>query len=375
MIFALKHLVQRMTGGGPLTVRPFDELWTPTGPGNAVHRPESFAGELAREPADHCQYTPGHSLLGQTPRPEIVAGRPRYQSAGIAVAEIRRLFTLSDAAVAGDDAVVYCPRRRLAVAETVRQWDRPAHRHPLLAAPRFPRAQPLPGLTLSLGTLGGGGFYHFLLEALPRLQLARPWLARVDHVLANGSPGSFQERWLVHAGVTAAKIRWLQGHSHYRCEQLLFANAPCPDSQPTPWIVSRVRAAVAAGTAPRATASHLWITRRDATSRHLAWEDELLRALGDFEHVALAELTPAEQIARLAGASVVAGLHGAGFSNLVFCTPGTRVIELMPDLRHSPLYSRLAAAAGCRHAWAAVDVTQAPPALPDLVAAIRAFLA
>ena len=373
MNFRLKNLAQRLFGRGPFAVRPFDEVCDGLGGSRGVHQPEHFHSELASAPADSCDFRPAHALLGQTPQPELIDGQPRYRPEGVALSPRRRLLALDDAAIAGTDGVVYCPRQRVAVAETVRRWNESAARHPLLAALNFPPAQPLPGLTLSLCTLDGEGFYHFLLEALPRLQLARPWLARIDHFLVNGTPGSFHERWLAAAGVPVEKIIRLAGLSHFRCAQLLFAGPLCHDAQPTPWLARAIREVLAVPPAAAPGSQRIWISRTDAGARQLAWENDLLAALGGFARVELARLAPAEQIKLMAGAAVVAGPHGAGFSNLVFCAPGVRSMELMPDTRHRPLFGRLAGATGGEHAWAAVDFAQAPANLPELAAAMRAF--
>jgi hypothetical protein len=375
MNFILKNLAQRLLGDGPVSVRPFDEVRAGREKPRGMPEVETVAGELAQAPADSCQYEPTYSLLGQTPEPDPASGVPRYQASLLAVSPRRRLLLLTDAGVAGEDAVVYCPRQRVAVEETVRQWTQPAARHPLLAAPRFPPAQDLPGLTLSLGTLDGGGFYHFLMETLPRLHLARPWLDRIDNFLANGAPGSFQERWLVHAGVPAAKIRWLSGHSHFHCDEIMFTNPLCSDSEPTPWLIAAIRDTLCAPPAARPGSRRVWISRNDAGSRVLAWENELLATLGDFERVELARLAPAEQMRLMASAGVVAGPHGAGLTNLVFCAPGTRLIELLPEGHYRPLFGRLALAARCVHAWAAVDFTRVPANLDELTAQMSAFAA
>ena len=373
MNFLLKHLAQRLLGQGPVAIQPFDDVCTGRNPARSVHQPEKIAGELAQAAADSCYYHPTRALLGQTPSPELFAGLPRYRPAGLVPSPRRRLLTLSDAAIAGDDAVVYCPHRRMAVAETVRQWTRPAAQHPLLASPKFPPAHPLPGLTLSLGTLDGGGFYHFLLEVLPRLHLARPWLDRIDHFLANGTAGSFQERWLVQAGVPAAKIHWLSGLSHFRCEQILFTNPLCHDTQPTPWLVAAIRDVFGVRQVGLSGSRRIWISRTDADSRHFAWEQELLARLEGFERVELARLAPAAQMRLMTGAAVIAGPHGAGLANLIFCPPSTKVVELLPDASHRPLYGRLAIASGCLHAWAAVDFARPPDNLPELAATMTSF--
>lgn len=354
---APKYLLNRLIGRGPFAVQPFDQLFpTPDNVHNHV---------LAAVAGDSCPSTASTTLLSQQPATESLPGVSRSPA--------RRLFSVSDACLAGGDGVVYCPRRRLAVAETVRLWLQPADAHPLLSAPGIPSAQPLLGRTLSLASLGAEGFYHFLIESLPRLELARPWLAGLDHVLAPGRPGGFQEQWLALAGVPREKIIWLEGLSHYRCEQLLFTSALSEDSEPTPWLVEAIRRAVGFVPATRAT-RHLWISRRDAAARNLTWEDALLARLPQFECVELASRPPAEQIALLREAAVVAGPHGAGLANLVFCPPGAAIIELHPD-RDRPVFARLATAAGCRHAWAAVDFKRAPENLTSLAGAIRDFAA
>jgi len=367
MIFRLKNVANRLVGSGPISVQPFDALHPAllSGAPNGGQTLDKVAGVLSTVPGDQFAYLRLKSLLGRPAESEaLFAGKSAD----------RRLFTLPDTCVAGGDGVVYDPKRRIAVEETVRSWFRPPSKHPLLAAPRFPAACPLPGVTLSLASLGAEGFYHFLIESLPRLALARPWLDCVDHVLAPGQAGRFQENWLSLAGVPREKIIWLEGHSHFRCEQLLFTGPLSEDSQPTPWLVSSVRDTVSAAPPERGTRK-LWISRNDAGVRHIAWERELIARMPEFERVELASRPPAEQIALLGSAAVVVGPHGAGLANLIFCPTGASIVELQPAHCNRPLFGRLASAAGCRHAWTTVDFTRPPEDLPALANAIRAFAA
>jgi capsular polysaccharide biosynthesis protein len=57
-------------------------------------------------------------------------------------------------------------------------------------------------------------------------------------------------------------------------------------------------------------------------------------------------LTWAEQINAFRGAKVVVGPHGAGLANLMFCRPGTTVVELFNRSYVNGLYWRLAALRG-----------------------------
>ena len=44
--------------------------------------------------------------------------------------------------------------------------------------------------------------------------------------------------------------------------------------------------------------------------------------------MSLADIKFKDQIDLFYNAECIVGLHGAGFANLVFCTPGTKVVEL-----------------------------------------------
>ena len=46
----------------------------------------------------------------------------------------------------------------------------------------------------------------------------------------------------------------------------------------------------------------------------------------------------ADQITLFQGAEFIIGPHGAGLSNLLFCAPGTKVIEFMPAVEMRPFF-------------------------------------
>jgi Glycosyltransferase 61 len=371
----LKKLVNRAKGHGPNRSAHFLDVVTARhDPTKGVHEPEQFDGIVALEAGDAATYLPSRSLLDQPDESEQIDGRRRYLAHGVAPGMEKILYSLSAAGVVGADGIVYCPRTRTAVAESIRTWTVGIEEHPALAAPGLPAPQSLANCSLSLALLSAEGFYHFLIEALPRLWLARAHLPQVRHFLVNGSRGSFQEKWLVRAGLDPARLVWMDGLAHYRCEQLLFTNYLMRDYQPTPWILSALRSLLDAVPPDFPGRRRLWLSRADAHSRQPAWESALLARLAGFERVTLSGLAPAEQIALMRDAAVVVGPHGAGLSNLVFCAPGTKVIELFPDANRQPIFGRLANVARLPYAWAVADFTSADPD-PRLADAISAFIA
>lgn len=82
-----------------------------------------------------------------------------------------------------------------------------------------------------------------------------------------------------------------------------------------------------------APARRIFVSRRDAPSRHMTNEDEVLDALAPFgvEAVELGRLSFAEQVALFAQAELVIGPHGAGLVNIAFSPDSCPLIELVSD--------------------------------------------
>ena len=78
----------------------------------------------------------------------------------------------------------------------------------------------------------------------------------------------------------------------------------------------------------------IYIDREDSISnknqRLINNENEVREFLlkKGFALVKLADLNFKEQIELFNSAETIVGLHGAGFSNIVFCNPGTKIVEL-----------------------------------------------
>ena len=81
----------------------------------------------------------------------------------------------------------------------------------------------------------------------------------------------------------------------------------------------------------------IYIDRRDSKSNHshlrkIINENEVKECLikNGFSIIALSDYSFEDQVNLFNGASNVVGLHGAGFANLTFCSPGAKILELKP---------------------------------------------
>lgn len=79
--------------------------------------------------------------------------------------------------------------------------------------------------------------------------------------------------------------------------------------------------------------ARLYLSRRGAKMREPLNAADLEGALAreGFEHFVATDANHPEQIARFRAAKEIVAVHGAGLTNLLFCQPGTRVIEIFPE--------------------------------------------
>lgn len=110
----------------------------------------------------------------------------------------------------------------------------------------------------------------------------------------------------------------------------------------------RLRAAFSAhyGGMPEVNGGKLFLTRRSAKLRQLRNGDEIEEKLAreGFEIFQARDDNHAEQVAKFYAADIVVSVHGAGLTNLLFCRPGTRVIEIFPANQVKSTYWWI-----CRH--------------------------
>lgn len=73
----------------------------------------------------------------------------------------------------------------------------------------------------------------------------------------------------------------------------------------------------------------IYISRKEASRRRVVNEEEVISFLDKFgfSNITIESISVVEQAALLASAKVVIAAHGAGLTNLVFCSSGTKVIE------------------------------------------------
>lgn len=100
------------------------------------------------------------------------------------------------------------------------------------------------------------------------------------------------------------------------------------------------------------TSKKLFISRKNAKTRRCLNEKLLYADIENegFLFVELERLSVLDQLQLFFEASVIVGVHGAGFSNIVACRPGTKLVELLPNNDFLNHYYLLSSILGMQHA-------------------------
>jgi hypothetical protein len=182
-------------------------------------------------------------------------------------------------------------------------------------------------------------FFHFLFDRLPRLHYLLSRFDMADQplvVLTNERLPGFQRdlyRFL-SARHPNLKFTTVPEDERWRLPTLYLID----DMQPVrrtfmpPDVAAFIRdlAIEGYGLSPAPPHRRIYINRNDARKRRIVNEAEIWRSFAarGFKSVAAAKLSFRDQVALFAEAETVAGPHGAGFSNLIFAPPGTKVLEI-----------------------------------------------
>ncbi|AFZ45408.1 hypothetical protein PCC7418_3293 [Halothece sp. PCC 7418] len=103
---------------------------------------------------------------------------------------------------------------------------------------------------------------------------------------------------------------------------------------------------------------YIYISRGDAKRRPIINQKEIisvLEAMG-FSSVEMTYRSFEEQISIVRDASIIVAPHGAGLTNMVFCKPGTKIVELITESKRNIFY-RLANL--CEHKYYPILCSQA----------------
>jgi hypothetical protein len=232
--------------------------------------------------------------------------------------------------------------------------------HPIFSRWHLPKSQLLNGrIAIGVTPEAGGNYYHWLVDLLPRIFLlkhATQNFSNYDTLLLNGSRANYERETLTALEVPPEKIRFVDSRDRFQIASAVFPSLDI--NVVAPWKVRGLRELVSSRP-QRHRSSRLYFSRARAAVRRIANEKEISEALRhhDFEILEAETLSFREQADLSANASVIIAPHGAALANIVFCQPGTRVVEISTREGYRDWYWQLAVVTGLSY-----EILEAKPA-------------
>jgi capsular polysaccharide biosynthesis protein len=219
-------------------------------------------------------------------------------------------------------------------------------RHPRSIA--YGRVLPLSGTCLSLASdFAGGNYGHFLLDCLGRLALFQKSglsFEDVDYVYLPKPASETAAKLVCKLGIPMHKCVWA-GEGDVQADLVIGTSFPGLRRNYAPWLTDFFRAQVA--TSPLRHHRRVYVPRKG--QRKVTNEEELMPIVKKFGFKIYDFDDVEDEAAFFSECSIVVGPHGAGLTNLVFCSPGTKVLELIPSDHVHPYYYTIATSAGAEY--------------------------
>lgn len=212
------------------------------------------------------------------------------------------------------------------------------------------RVRELPGESLLVG--GSTNYYHWLVDHLPRILLAREVMGELPTILINTKPARFQLESLHLLGIS----HWeeIAENESVRCDTLWVPARLASTTVAHPAVPVLLREAFCSGPALPGNRK-VYFSRRDAASRRLVNEAELIARLPPgFEVHVPGEMSFPDQVALCQQTSVLLAAHGAALANIAFLPANVaRVVELHSAHHRVTSMMMLARAADIQHSFVA----------------------
>jgi hypothetical protein len=190
-------------------------------------------------------------------------------------------------------------------------------------------------------------YFHWVCEVLPNLIRLVSQHPQSRLVTAPDRPRYVDESLRVIFGHDFCSQNIIESRRPLHVPQAAFASMPTSSGFVRPDDALGVRNAVLGklcNTSDAKTDRNIFISRRGTKARAIPDQDRLEQKFLDdgFELLQLENMSWTDQINAFASASTIAGLHGAGFANIIFA-PGTcSVHEIFPPSYRNDCYARLA---------------------------------
>lgn len=243
-------------------------------------------------------------------------------------------------------------------------YGRTIHDHPALRLFRLPAPDRIDAATLVVTSIDPKNHYHWLLDALPRFEVARMAGLKWQRVMAPAMT-PVHRACLARLGVSPDSVLSPPFERQVTVREAVLGTYPSLRYAPSPFAIDFAQRIFADCRVPDAKLPRkIYIARSTPARRRVLNEAAVLDTLRQqgFEVLQPERFTIEEQAKLFFNAEVIVAPHGAALANAAFCRKGTRLIELFSRHFAPPFYRNLAAAAELSYACIS-DGTESPGGL------------
>lgn len=218
--------------------------------------------------------------------------------------------------------------------------------HPVHLSPYPPAPEQVDGAVAVLAARATGhNYFHFLVDALPRLGLLREALPDLepDAWLVDRA-AAYQRTFWSMLGLDTEAVRTIEPQPglSLRARRLVVPTMPSAEHTIVPRETSDwLRASLPPSAEAAGLPERIYVSRgRTPGTRRLVEEPATLAMLAahGFTCIEPGSLSVQQQIDHFSAARVIVAPHGAALANLAFARPGVRVLELFAPTYLNPAY-------------------------------------
>jgi len=199
----------------------------------------------------------------------------------------------------------------------------------------------------------GVNYYHWMFEELPRFYILKKSGIRINKFISNFRGYEFQKCSLEAINIKQDDIISSSDSYGFQTETLVVPYSPYYDSgYVSTWVCDFLRKTfLNKFTLKENKYKRIYITRGSARYRKIHNEEALIEILKkyDFKILDMGNFNIYEQANIFNSAEVIIGIHGAALSNVVFCKPQTKLVEIFNPLYMPTMYWGIASQVGVEY--------------------------
>lgn len=214
--------------------------------------------------------------------------------------------------------------------------------------------------------LGGcNNYYHWFLDYLPRLKIIEecPEIQNLP-LLVNSNFQPYQKESLEFLGIKQDRLHFLEKETLHHCKKVFVPHfkgrvfqkdsyipewfEPQADAESIHWVREKL---LPDASTNKKFPKRIFVSRENSVHRRCVNEKQILAVAQSkgFEIIKNESLSLADQIALYAQAECVMGVHGAGFTNMLFAPKNATLIELMTRNYLPRFFENIANSLGQKH--------------------------